>query len=96
MKDSDYQVIFWQFKKVDITGHRSGFSKDNPEYINAIQTVDSQIKRVLETIESRISRDEEDWMIVVTSDHGGGGIGYTDHGDYGRKDRRILLTISGD
>ena len=35
-------------------------------------------------------------MIVVTSDHGGGGKSYTNHGAYNRKDRRILLTIAGD
>ena len=37
----DYQLIFYQFKNVDKTGHRSGFSKDNPEYIQVIEQGDS-------------------------------------------------------
>ena len=96
LKNNDYELIFFQLKDVDLTGHRTGFDKDNPFYVSAIERVDSQIKRCLDAIAARENRDQEEWLIVVTSDHGGGGIDYFSHGDYSRLDRRILLTISGD
>ena len=47
-------------------------------------------------IESRSNRENEEWLIAITSDHGGGGLNYKSHGNYEELDRKILLILSGD
>jgi len=62
---------------IDGTGHSLGFGSDVPEYRTAISIVDGQVGRLLSAIERRKAavRDaglaEEDWLVVVTTDHGG-------------------------
>ena len=58
---------------VDESGHTFGFHPTVPEYISAIEKVDQRVGKVLEAIEKRT---DEEWLIVVTSDHGGAGKGH--------------------
>ncbi|MEX2118734.1 MAG: sulfatase-like hydrolase/transferase [Pirellulales bacterium] len=46
-------------------------------YVEAIERVDSLIGSVLEALAGRAALAEEDWLIVVVTDHGGKG---TEHG----------------
>jgi len=59
--------------EVDEAGHAHGFHPTVPQYIAAIEHVDTLIGSVLEAIEKRT---DEQWLIVVTSDHGGAGKGH--------------------
>jgi len=61
------------FGEVDEAGHAHGFHPSVPQYIAAIEHVDTLVGRVLEAIEKRTG---EEWLIVVTSDHGGSGRGH--------------------
>ena len=56
------------FGEVDAAGHGFGFHPAVPEYIDAIEHVDVLLGQVLEVIEKKT---DEEWLIVVTSDHGG-------------------------
>ncbi|EAQ79654.1 alkaline phosphatase family protein [Blastopirellula marina] len=60
--------------EVDEAGHAHGFHPSVPPYIAAIENVDSLIGSVLDAIEKRT---DEEWLIVVTSDHGGAGTGHS-------------------
>ena len=45
--------------------------------IQAIEIIDGQVGRVLKAIEARSTRGDEEWLIAMTTDHGGEG---TSHG----------------
>lgn len=68
-------VLFLHFDDVDHAGHATGFSPDNTSYTAAIAGVDAYLGPVLDAVEADAHAD---WLVVVTSDHGGSGTG---HGD---------------
>lgn len=49
----------------------------------------------MDAIESRSTRQEEEWLIAVTTDHGGSN-NSRDHGAWYETDRHIFLILSGD
>ena len=95
LRNIDQQLSFIYFSNTDKTGHKSGFSKGNPHYIEAIEIIDWQISRMLRAIEKRTTRQDEEWLITVTTDHGGKS---THHGYAIPKPvtRKIPLIFSGD
>lgn len=64
------------FGAVDETGHADGFHPSVPEYIAAIETVDRHIGTLLKAIEARETYQAEDWLVLVSTDHGGKGTGH--------------------
>lgn len=68
-KASDFTII--QFKDVLNAGLNSSFSMDESSYQAAIEKVDGYIGDLVKTIESREDYEYEDWLIIVTSNHGG-------------------------
>jgi len=52
---------------VDIVGHANGLGRDVPEYIKAIEHVDSSIAHLLEAL----NLEQDDWLVAVTTNHGG-------------------------
>ena len=65
----DFLVI--QFKDILKAGKESGFSASEEGYANAIEKVDGYIGNILKAIDARESKDYEDWLIILTSTHGG-------------------------
>ncbi|QDU78099.1 phosphoglyceromutase [Bremerella volcania] len=91
-KDDGPTAMMLYLGEVDEAGHAHGFHPTVPEYIAAIEHVDTLVGSVLEAIEKRT---DQQWLIVVTSDHGGSGKG---HGG-GHKNPDILnsfLIVSGE
>lgn len=72
-KEENPTAMMLYFGEVDEAGHAHGFHPTVPQYIAAIEHVDSLIGSVLEAIEKRT---DQEWLIVVTSDHGGAGKGH--------------------
>ncbi len=68
--------IFTIFEYPDHTGHDTGFSVDNPEYAAAFAECDAQCKRIIDAVEARETYESEDWLIILTSDHGGYNTGH--------------------
>ena len=84
--DSDYQltqqtlmllntqtpdISVLHFNDPDFNGHETGFSPDNPNYIKAIQKSDLYLKSLMDIVKYREANFDEEWMVVVTTDHGG-------------------------
>lgn len=69
-------AMFAYFGQVDVNGHNHGFSPDVPQYIAAIERVDILIGRVLDALERRPNYAAENWLVLVSSDHGGFGKGH--------------------
>ncbi len=85
-------VLFLHFDDVDHAGHAHGYSSSVPEYLAAIEQVDRQLGQVLEALAHRPERSQEDWLILLTTDHGGSGTG---HGGQSADERRIWVIAHG-
>ncbi len=68
--------IFSIFEYPDSAGHGTGFCIENPDYAQAIADNDAQCKLIIDAIESRATYETEDWLIILTSDHGGYNTGH--------------------
>lgn len=91
----DPAAMFVYFHKTDMVGHILGFSPEVPRYIEAIENVDREIGRLLEALRARPSYRQEDWLMLVTSDHGG--LGNTHRGGSDEPEiRTVPLIVSGD
>lgn len=89
---NDPDLLFLHFDDVDHAGHGSGFSPDNPAYLTAIEVVDALVGQVINALENRVSYEEEDWLILVTTDHGGQG---TSHGGTSFPHENVFVIASG-
>jgi hypothetical protein len=85
-------VVFVHLDEVDHQGHVAGYSVMVQEYLDAIETVDAQIGEMLDVLRARETYGVEDWLVVVTTDHGGLGRG---HGGQSAEERTIFLIASG-
>jgi len=59
------------FEEPDGIGHVKGFYPMSQEYRKALETCDVRLGKVLGAIAARPTFADEDWLILVTSDHGG-------------------------
>lgn len=83
-------AIFVHLDEVDGAGHASGGWSQG--YFNKIAETDAHVGTMLRAIEARSTFAEEDWQIVVTSDHGhrpGGG-----HGGQSMLERTTPLIVT--
>lgn len=69
--ENERDVIFGIYEGTDHNGHGTGFGNDNFRYIKGFRDQDEQCYELLQAIFSRPSYAEEDWLIIITSDHGG-------------------------
>lgn len=76
------------FHRPDTNGHTTGFGNGNVDYVNSIRNVDVYLYEILNVIEERQNLFNEDWLVIVTADHGGSGQG---HGEQVYEHRTIWL-----
>ncbi|RIK78126.1 MAG: hypothetical protein DCC67_11915 [Planctomycetota bacterium] len=71
LQTGDPHAIFLHFDQVDAAGHGVGWGTS--AYYNAIANVDGLIGNILTALNSRpgVLSGTEDWLVTVTSDHGG-------------------------
>jgi bisphosphoglycerate-independent phosphoglycerate mutase (AlkP superfamily) len=74
----DPDAMFVYFGNVDVAGHNHGFHPSVPQYTDAIHAVDGHVGAVIAALRARPSHADEDWLVLVCTDHGGQG---TRHGD---------------
>ena len=84
-------IMFGIFERPDETGHAYGFGSDVPEYVEAVRACDKDAYDIIKTIEARESYSAEDWLIVMTSDHGGQD---KDHGNLSEDCRMIFIAAN--
>lgn len=83
--------LFVIFEPTDSTGHSFGFTINNPRYKEAFIEADKFGFDALSAIKERESFENEDWLIIITSDHGGIG---TDHGKESIQERMTFTVIN--
>ncbi len=86
--DDCSDFIFAIYEGTDHAGHTFGFSSNNPIYRAGFRLNDILAYRTLNAIESRDTYESEDWLIILTSDHGGF---ETDHGGPSIQERMIFI-----
>ncbi|MBP5319912.1 MAG: alkaline phosphatase family protein [Kiritimatiellae bacterium] len=77
----------------DDGGHDAGFYPHSDEYLAALAEADTCLGRCLAAIGQRPTFAEEDWLILVTADHGG--YGKTHGQESGRQAHTVPIVISG-
>ncbi len=97
LRSCNADAMFVYFGQVDEFGHgatdsRASFSPDSTLYVNAISHVDSHVGELLRAMRARKKFAEEDWLVLITTDHGGRGNG---HGGDSDEERKIWLIAHG-
>ncbi len=92
ISSNDPDCMFLHFDDVDLNGHTYGFSPNVTQYLSAIEGVDAYISPIIQTISQRPNYNNEDWLILITSDHGGVG---TSHGGTSIKHQNVMVIVSG-
>jgi hypothetical protein len=91
--DADPDAMLLFYSDVDVRGHQFGFHPSVPQYVAEIADVDRQIGLVRGAIAQRPNIANENWLIIVTTDHGGA-IDGSHHGNTPEK-RTIPFIVSG-
>lgn len=84
-------ILFGIFERPDETGHAHGFGSAVPEYVEAVRACDKDAYDIIQTIQSREAYAAEDWLILMTSDHGGQD---KDHGNLTEDSRMIFIAAN--
>ncbi|MFF4328616.1 alkaline phosphatase family protein [Streptomyces sp. NPDC001591] len=76
LRDGNPDASFVYFGQVDGAGHAYGAA--GQQYLDAISRVDTLVGRLLTAVQTRPAYAQENWKILVTTDHG-----HTDAGGHG-------------
>ena len=79
-KAPDLSWVYLEY--TDDMGHTFG---DSPQFFDAIKSMDNQMSRLWQAIQYRKKNFNEDWLIMITTDHGRDSSTGKDHG--GQSDR---------
>lgn len=97
--DSVYDATFIHFNDVDHNGHATKFSPKNINYSNEVSVKDEFVKKVFAAIQKRKEKYKEDWLVIISTDHGGRRTGKQfGHcvGILNPHIRKVFLIINGD
>ena len=67
----DVDAIMLYLDSQDMYGHRTGFTVNSDTYFDSVTFNDEAVGKMLAAIKGRPNFANEDWMIVIVSDHGG-------------------------
>ncbi|MFE3991289.1 alkaline phosphatase family protein [Streptomyces goshikiensis] len=76
LRDQNPDASFVYLGQVDSAGHSYGAA--SPQYLDAIGRVDTLVGQLLTAVQNRPTYAQENWKILVTTDHG-----HTDAGGHG-------------
>jgi len=84
-------IMVLHFDNPDAFGHDSGFSPTNQAYLDAITISDAYLSEIMMNIEQRETMFNEEWLVVISTDHGGEGTG---HGNqYSLEQTRFVWSV---
>lgn len=71
LQGTDKQAIFSILEATDSAGHTKGFTVKNKTYLPALNKLEGYANTLISDMESRPTYAQEDWLVVITTDHGG-------------------------
>jgi hypothetical protein len=95
LQTGDPDAIFLHFDQVDGAGHSSGWG--SAAYLASIATVDGLVGQVMAALNARpgAAAGVEDWLVMVTADHGGAQGSFGHFAGQGRINWEVPLIVSG-
>ncbi|MGN7708579.1 alkaline phosphatase family protein [Chryseobacterium sp. 22543] len=91
LQNDNPDILFVDFDDVDHAGHSYGFSSTVPQYVSSIKTTDTYIGEIVAAMKNRPSYNNEDWLVVLTTDHGAVD---SSHGGGNLSERNIFTVYS--
>ncbi|MFD1875470.1 alkaline phosphatase family protein [Hymenobacter bucti] len=91
LQDNGPDLSWVYLEHTDDMGHRHG---DSPEQIRALGYVDEQVGRIWAVLQERTRRYPEDWLLVLTTDHGRDATTGRNHGGQSARERATWLVLS--
>ena len=92
LEAGNLDFIFVQLDQPDTVGHENGFG---PSYQTAIAEVDHKVGQILEALEERKqSRPEENWLVILTTDHGRQAPDGYHHGGQSRSEKTAFIGLN--
>jgi predicted AlkP superfamily pyrophosphatase or phosphodiesterase len=86
---SDLSWVYLQY--TDDVGHRYG---DGPEMTAAVRLMDEQVGAIWRSISDRGKEHDEDWLLLVTTDHGRDAETGKEHGGQSERERTIWIVTN--
>jgi len=84
----DYDVVFLVIDFVDHAGHLYGFSPYVERYTASIRRALGMAGQLVDAMRARPGFDSEDWLVLLTTDHGAKG---RDHGGQSPEERGTFI-----
>ncbi|HMQ50212.1 MAG TPA: alkaline phosphatase family protein [Saprospiraceae bacterium] len=84
----DLSWVYLQY--TDDIGHEAG---DSEAFYEAVRKADAQVGKVWEAVKKRIAMGE-DWMIVITTDHGRDALTGKEHGEQSERERATWMVTN--
>ncbi len=76
LENEELDVMFVQLDEVDHAGHTHDYSVKSSKYLKAIEKSDRQAGEMVDAVKKRQTIDGENWLIIVSTDHGGSNFGH--------------------
>jgi predicted AlkP superfamily pyrophosphatase or phosphodiesterase len=87
----DLSWVYLQY--TDDIGHWFG---DSPELTAAVQLMDDRVGRIWRAVQNRSKETGEDWLMIVTTDHGRDAASGRHHGDQSDRERTTWMATNSD
>jgi len=88
-KAPDLSWVYLQY--IDDMGHKYG---DSPEYLSAIQEMDKRIGLIWTSVKMREKKYNEEWLVIVTTDHGRDETSGKGHGGQSERQRSAWIVAN--
>lgn len=92
LSNPNLDVLFAAFDEVDGAGHKYTYGPAVKDYLSQIEKTDESIGKILQALHARPTYQDENWLILITTDHGGIDKG---HGGNTPEEKTIFLIVSG-
>jgi len=89
--DSGPDLSWVYLEYTDWIAHDFG---DSPEFASAVTSADGLVGRIRDSIRERAASHDEDWLIVITTDHGRDGETGKEHGDQSERERTTWIVTN--
>lgn len=84
--------LSWVYlQHTDDVGHNYG---DSPEFTAAVELMDERVGAIWAAIRQRRAGHDEDWLLVVTTDHGRDAATGKEHGEQSARERTIWIATN--
>ena len=88
-KGPDLSWVYLEY--TDDVGHKLG---DSDEQIQAVEWTDGQVAKIWQSLKTRMAEQNEDWLIIVTTDHGRDVLTGKHHGGQSARERTTWIATN--